>query len=484
MFSGGDPEEMNPKRIAPKIVAAAIVVPLLAAAALPYWFGRKAETSYHILLDQMSHAGWLRFTGTKYQRGWFSSTAETVVRQPELHFEIIARHRISHGPFPWDRILAGEWRLTPVQARITSDVFVAEPGTGKPLSFPPLSAETTFRLNGSGVVHGEIPPVRKTTARNQVVDWRGLSGDMSFDREWKKIQLDMRMPVLSVTSPGQVSELEVSKVTLHSDMQEGIAGYYFGDGALTVSRIEMNGGAGRIGLQGLEISSTTRPVADNVDMVLRYKLADVHTADAHFGPAQLTIEARHLDAATLVKFKNEIDTISRANLPPPQAALMLAGKTMTLLGTLSKKNPELEITHLSFKTPEGEISGHGKFVLDGRRRDITQNPMQLLTALSGDFEISFPGPVLKRMLTPIIRRDIETLRQGGGLSPGDMAKLDPQTMAQIVDRVFPQYLQRNEFTRLLVEDNGVYRLNLTIRRGQLLINGQPWHVPSQVAFTP
>ena len=432
---------MNPRRIARTVVAAVIGLLLLTAAALPFWFGLKAETSYHILLDHMSRAGWLRFTGKNYQRGWLSSTAETVVRQPELPFEIIARHRISHGPFPWDRLLAGDWRLTPVQARITSKIFVAEPGTEKALPFPPLMTETTFTLNGSGVVHGEIPSVRKTTARNQVIDWQGLSGDMSFDREWKKILLDVRMPALSVTAPDKHSGLVVSEVALHSDMQEGIAGYYFGDGALTVSRIETSGSSGRIVLQGLEISSTTRPEAANVDMVLRYKLADVRTGDEHFGPGQLIVEARHLDAASLVKFKNEIDTISRGNLPPPQAALMLAGKTMTLLGVLSKKNPELEITQLSFKTPQGEITGQGKFVLDGRRRDIARNPMQLLTALSGRFEISFPEAVLKRMLTPVIRRDIETLRQSGGLSTGDMAKLDPQTMAQIVNRVFPQYLQ-------------------------------------------
>ena len=475
---------MNPKRIALTIVATATGLLLLATAALPYWFGWKAEKSYHVMLDQMSRVGWLRFTNKNYQRGWLSSTAETVIRQPELPFEIIARHRISHGPFPWDRILAGEWRLTPVQARITSEIFVAEPATGKPWSFPPLTAETTFRLNGSGAVHGEIPSVRKTTARKQAVDWRGLSGDMSFDREWKKILLDVRMPALSVTTPEHQGDLSVSKISLHSDMQEGVAGYYFGDGALTVSRIEMSGAAGRIGLQGLEFSSTTRPAADNVDMMLRYKLADVRTGDERFGPGQLIIEARHLDAASLVKFKNEIDRISFGNMPPPQAALILAGKTMTLLGALSKKNPELEITQLSFKTPQGEITGQGKFVLDGRRRDIAQNPMQLLTALSGHFGISFPEAVLKRMLTPMIRRDIDALRQSGSLSPGDMANLDPQTMAQIVDRVFPQYLERNEFTRLMVEDNGVYKLDLSIRRGQLLINGQPWHVPSQVAFTP
>ena len=114
-------------------------------------------------------------------------------------------------------------------------------------------------------------------------------------------------------------------------------------------------------------------------------------------------------------------------------------------------------------------------MLKGRGRDL-QDPMRLLTALSGRFEIGFPGPVLKRMLTPMIRRDIETFRHSGALNAEDMAKLDRQAMADIVDRVFPQYLARNEFTRLLVEGHGVYRLEVSIRQGQLLINGQPWPI--------
>ena len=56
-------------------------------------------------------------------------------------------------------------------------------------------------------------------------------------------------------------------------------------------------------------------------------------------------------------------------------------------------------------------------------------------------------------------------------------------MAQIVDRIFPQYLSRNEFTRNLVEDNGLYKLTLTLRQGQILVNGNPWHLPTRPAVT-
>ena len=50
--------------------------------------------------------------------------------------------------------------------------------------------------------------------------------------------------------------------------------------------------------------------------------------------------------------------------------------------------------------------------------------------------------------------------------------ISPEAMAEIVDQVFPQYLARNDFTASLIEEGGVYKLKLTIRQGQLLINGK------------
>ena len=459
-----------------------IALVALAAVGLPYWFGMEAEKTYGAMLEQLSSSSGLQFTGKNYARGWLSSTAETVIRHPQIPFEFTAQHRISHGPLPLDRMLEGDWRLTPVQARIASQITLAAVGKQKTLNLPPLSAETTFRLNGGGTVHAEMSPIKTTGAKGETIDWRGMSADMTFDRAWRKIRFDALMPALTVTTAGQQGDMTLSKLSRHSDTQEGIAGYSFGDASLNVGQLEFGNAAGRVGLKGFALSSTARPAGDNVNLVIRYTLDEVQIAEERFGPGHLVIEARNLDAAALVKFKNEIDALTRGNLPPAQAGMIVAGKAMELIAVLSKKAPEVEITQLSFKTREGEISGKGKFVLDGRKRDIAQNPMQMLTAFVGDLELAIPTAVLKRLLTPQIRQDIAAYRQSGALTADDVAHLGPEAMAQIVDRVFPQYLARNEFTRLLIEESGVYKLRLTIRQGQLLINGKPWHVPTQVAL--
>ncbi len=465
------------KIVLTSVLAVALTV-ALTALALPYWFGMEAEKNYAAMIDRLSRNSGLSFTRRNYQRGWLGSTAETVIRFPQTKLEIVASHHISHGPLPINRVKSGNWQA--VQTHITSRLSFN--ALDKSVAVPPVSADITFHFNGAGTLHAEMPAIRKTGDQGQVIDWRGLSVNMTFDREWKKIRIDAHMPVLTSSTAGK-DEFSLSKISLYSDMREGTAGYFFGDAALTVGRMESGGATGRLSLQGLEVSSSAKPAGENVNLIVRYQFGEARTGEERYGPGQLVMELRHLDAAALVKFKNEVDSLYRGNRPPPQVAMMLAGKGLELVGTLAKKAPELEITRLSFKTREGEISGWAKFVLDGRKADLTQNPMKLLTSLAGNMEISIPAPVVKQLLAPQIRQDIEAHRQRGTLSEEDIAKLDPEKMAEIVDRIFPQYLSRNEFTRNLVEENGRYKLTLTLRQGQILVNGNPWRLPTRAAIT-
>lgn len=458
------------------VLTSVLVVTLmvvLTALALPYWFGMEAEKNYSAILDQLSRHSGMSLSSRNYQRGWLGSTAETVIRLPETKWEIVAHHHITHGPLPINRVKSGNWQ--PVQAHITSQLhFTAQ---DKSVAIPPVSTDITFRLNGAGTLHAEMPPLRKIGDQNQVIDWRGMKVNMTFDREWKKIRLDAHMPALTLTTAGK-DEFSLSKISLNSDMHEGTAGYFFGDGALTVGHMVFSGAAGRLNLQELEVSSSTKPAGENVNMIVRYQFVEARTGEESYGPGQLVMELRHLDAAALVKFKKEVDGLYRRKLPPTQAAMMIAGKGLELIGTLAKKAPELEITRLRLKTREGEISGKAKFVLDGRKKNLSQNPMLMLTSIAGDVELSLPPAVVKQLLAPQIRSDIEAYRNNA-LSERDMTQLDSETMEKIVERAYPQYLRRNEFTRLLIEDNGRYRLKLSLRHGQVLLNGQPWHFPTR-----
>ncbi|MBI3546820.1 MAG: YdgA family protein [Gammaproteobacteria bacterium] len=467
------------KKFVVAVSATLFVILLIAALALPFWFGQETEKTYHALLERLSRDSGVQLTPKSYTRGWLTSEAETSIRYPGLALEIVARHHIIHGPIPIDRLL-NEFRFTPVQARIVSQLSLNSPGAANAFDFPPLTSELTFQLSGDGKGRAQIAPVKKTTTHGDVLDWRGIDADFSFDREFKKFRFDVRMPSLNWTMAADKGVLSLSQLSLRFNMHEGVAGYFFGDGAFRIGQLGFDKEADRFSLQGMEISSSAQPDGDNVNFTLRYKLEEARVAQERFGPAELSIEAHRLDAAALVKFKKEVDAIYRGNLPPAQANMMVTGKTLNLLATLAKKGPELEITRLSFNTPDGDIRGQAKFVLDGRNASNLDNPLRLLTALNGELTLSIPRSVLKRALAPAIRRDLETYQRNGALSAQDMAKLSPQAMNEIIDRAFPQYLLRNDFARLLVEQGDAYKFELSIKRGQLLVNGKVWHNQTRI----
>jgi uncharacterized protein YdgA (DUF945 family) len=458
-------------------IAGTLVLLLTAAlVGLPFWLGMEAEKTYQTLLERASRSSGFQVKAKTYERGWFRSTAETLISYPGLPLEFTAAHKIDHGPFPLKRWLQGEFSLTPIQARIESEIRVAATGQGAMAALPPLTTDLTIGLHGDGRLRIKLPPTHTKGADGVSFDWRGVAGDIDFDREWKQFRTELQSPGFAVnTTADKSAEVSVSNITFRSNLREGVAGYLFGDNALAIGQMNFQSPAAHVTMQEMEIAASTRAAGESVNMVLDYKIRAIDIATEHYGPSQVTVELRKLDVATLMKFRNEMEAIHRKDLPPAQASLMTLGKSMELIGALAKKAPELEITRMSFKTAQGELQGKGKLVLDGSKVNIAENPMLVLTALSGNFELSIPPGMVRQILAPLILSDIESYRQAGSLSARERANLDPATMAKVVDQALPLYLAQNPFTRNLVLEKDMYKLRASIRRGQLLVNDTPWH---------
>jgi len=467
-----------------KIVVTIIGVTVLVLGALvglPYWFGIETEKTYTNMVERLSESGNIQLSSKRFERGWLSSSAETVIRYPGLPIEFNVLHKISHGPIPIDRLLEGTIHYTPVQALIKSRVTIVALGgdQGEPSALlsqlPPLTADTTIGLGGGGTVHVGFPGTKKTTPDGGTFEWRGMTGDLTFDKEWKKLKADLRIPGISFTgapNKGLTGDLSLSNLTVHSDLHEGIAGYFFGENSVTIEKVGLGSA---VILRGLQFSTMARPSGNNVNMVITYKIKEASVANDRYGPGQLIMEARKLDAVALKKFEKEVNTIYRKNLPEEQASLMVLGKTLELVANLSKKAPEIEITKLSFKSSQGEMTGKAKFVLDGSKANVNENPMLLLTALRGKAELVFPPGMLKPLLAPLIQRDIEAYRKTRKLTDKETAKLNPETMGKIIDKALPLYLSKNKLTKLLVRDGDKYKITASIKRGQFLVNNKPWH---------
>jgi uncharacterized protein YdgA (DUF945 family) len=466
-----------------KIVTIFVVLLALliaAVAGLPYWFGMQAETAYKAMLQKMTTDGELTVSSNNYQRGWFESTADTTFTLTNLPMVTVSMlHRISHGPLPLD----DEFQLQPLLARVKSQISIGLPtGAIKP---PPLSSKTSVYLAGNSSTHLDMQPYKKTTPKEGEADtfnleWKGMSGDFTLSADYKNMKGEFKAPVLQFSFKD--GSFVLNKLNLSVDTQESASGLNTGSVALGVEKLEMDDPKKNesIKLDGLRLSSNTQEAGGNLNSTLIFQFRAMESGGSKQGAAQINLQLRKLDVASLVKFQNEVRALRKKKTPPEQTNMMILGKSMELLGQLAKKSPELEITKLSFKAEDGEVTGKAKFVLDGSQLDVSGNPMLMLKALSGEGEISLPDSIVRLLAEPDVKRDLEILKAGGKLSESEIAKLTPKRVAAITTQAIkelPQY-RDNVISRLkLVADGPNYKIVAALKDGQLRVNNEPLQLP-------
>jgi uncharacterized protein YdgA (DUF945 family) len=466
-----------------KIVTVIVVLVALliaAVAGLPYWFGMQAESAYSAMLEKMASDGELTVSSNKFQRGWFESTADTTFTVTNLPMVTVSMlHRISHGPLPLD----DEFQFQPLLARVKSQISIGlSDGTIKP---PPISSKTSVYLAGNSSTRLNMEPYKKPVPKagetnSFDLEWKGLSGDFTLSADYKNLKGEFNAPVLQFSFKD--GSFVLNKLSLSVDTQKSASGLDTGNVALGVDKLVMDDRkkGESISLDGLRLSSNTQEAGGNLNSTLTFQFRAMESGGTKQGAAQINLQLRKLDVASLVKFQNEVRALRKQKMPPEQVNMMMLGKTMELLGQLAKKSPELEVTKLSFKAADGEVTGKAKFVLDGSQLDVSGNPMLMLKALSGEGEISLPDSIVRLLAEPDVKRDLEVLKTSGKLSEDEIAKLTPKRIAAITTQAIkelPQY-RENVVSRLkLVADGPNYKIVAALKDGQLRVNNEPLQLP-------
>lgn len=450
------------------IIALLLGIALIAS---PYWLGMQTEAAFSSAIKSLAGGGRVSSKNNSFVRGWIESSANSEFPLSGSPIVINASHKIEHGPLPLSRLLSGE--LLPALAIIKTTMRLG-PAANAPANLikiletlPALELETILDLSGNGVTHLKVGAATRNQGEASV-NWQEGEGQILFDRDWKRIKFDFHLPLLTIDSAR--GTIVVKDARLSSDMTEGVAGYMFGRNSLSVARITMDP---FMDIQNIRLSAFAQSKGKFVTLNFSYGVESLHIVKDKYGPGKINIAIRNLDTKTLGQFEQDINKITSRDLPKEQSQLMIAGKTLELAGKLSRFNPELEITRLSFTAPGGDLTGKAQFVLQGKDVDLSANPMLFLTALKGAAELSIPNSLAKALVMPQIQRDISNLGNEGKLNTEESAKLNADTLSQIAEEVYPKYLQASGFGRWFVKQENKYQFSMSVDRGQITINGAP-----------
>jgi len=309
------------------IVVVVVAVLIAAVAGLPYWFGMQAESAYQAMLQKLNDGGELIVTNSNFQRGWFESTADTsftLTNLPTVSVSML--HRISHGPLPLD----DEFQLQPLLARMKSQISIGLPGGA--IKLPPMTGKTSVYLAGNSSTRLDMEPYKKPAPKAGEteafdLEWKGMGGDFTLSADYKNLKGELNAPVLRFAFKD--GSFALNKISLSLDTQESASGLETGNMVLGVGKFAMDDQkkGETISLDGLRLSTNTQETGGNLNSTLTFQFTGMESGGNKQGAAQINLQLRKLDVATLVKYQKDVRALRKQKLPPEQANMMVLGKT-------------------------------------------------------------------------------------------------------------------------------------------------------------
>jgi uncharacterized protein YdgA (DUF945 family) len=426
-----------------KVISIVIVLFFLAAASFAgtvFWFSLQTEQQYQDILEQTSQLGYIHLANESYDRGFLRSKARTAVKIRDLSGGLSANarkdreelvgftlvHDIRHGPLPLGESPYGKTQLKPVLAIIETRIELS-PETQVKLKkifneLPEIASMknyTTLSLGGDGEMRLVIPAFHQTVGKDEkvAVNWKGLTANMAFTADLKKFTGSLSAPGLDAV--GDDGHLGINDLASTFDIHEGIKGLFLGDVSFDLAHLEFaekkNGEGKRFSMDGLKMRTSSQAVTDTINYSMTVRIDRAMTHDTQYGPGGCELELRKLDAASLAKLQQVFQEL-QAQFPHrsvEEINQMMLAKYTEILPELVKKSPEIEITRLSLKTPDGDFLGKAKIVLDGTNAAAINNPLFLLSAVTAHAEFTVTDRLFQRIQETSHRKEIiAAVKQG------------------------------------------------------------------------
>ena len=418
-------------RLALGALAAGLVL-ILIGASLPLVLGTQAQRAYQELLGAAGEAlPGATVVFSRYDRGWFSSTADTEwALEASGTQRLRLDSRIEQGPFTW---FSREG--FPVLARVQTR---AE-WIGTAVQMPPLLVTTHISTDGSAVGRLLVPATAQP--RRDDLPWlrtTDLTGTVHFSPAVPTVLIEIDLPAVALVTPtGPLAQLTDAR--LRSDLRGWTGGLYTGTTRLTIAAARFGGtGAepvtasspatephwqrrstglpdtppavpvGAAALNGLTIDLTQVPNDRNLDIQLQAQADDLQLRGQDYRKAQVGISARSLDGESLTDLIEALQTLSSTTRTPALRGLVGLTLATRLLPRFLAAGPRFDLDPVRLDTPDGPVNLQLRVAApaagDG---SVTRgsNAVTWLTAITAEGAVTLPESVARDWLEPGPRLD-------------------------------------------------------------------------------
>lgn len=278
------------------------------------------------------------------------------------------------------------------------------------------------------------------------------------------------------------SKMVLKKVSSDYDLHQTNSGLMLGNLTFTLSSMMVTDKDNKIlNIDNLVVRSDSDVKSDLFHMNFIMSLKSLFTNGQTYGPGELKLSLSNLDSEIVGKLNAQVQELQ--NKPELERQQALLGM-IPMLPKLLSKGPELELSTLTLKLPQGMLNGNLLVTLP---KSESSNPFELIQKIEGKAKLQLPMAVVKQLMQQSVRQQLasqpikeEIIKQ---LQAGQSkaANQPEPTLEELAVIRTDKQLEAMTKAGLIVAKGSDYVVEVTLKQGQFTVNGKPYD-PSMMQF--
>lgn len=358
-----------------------------------------------------------------------------------------------------------EYQFSPETARLLEQTI----GTASPIRIERLGkrdGQDAYRL---------VLPAREHTLEDGVrISWSESPTELRVDKSGRRLTSRGTLATLEVQ--GKEMSVAARDTTTVTDQRLGKGRLWFGTMQADVAHIDLQlpqPGQGarpgepaepvKVALDGLSFSSRTTERASKMDIVQRMRIGSIGVAGEQVSNLIMNYRLDNIDKQNMIEMTARERKIKTEDTERDTADLLSMLKDMARAS--SKAGTALTIERISADYGGHTFTLQGRVALKSAKDSDFDDLAQLVKRVDARFDIAVPVALVKAGALSAAKRQLAAAGNAGQ---------DPAAMAQTMTDVVVGKLLGEGFAKL---DKGVLRATITVRGGQLRVNGKEVSLP-------
>ncbi|CAM2817319.1 putative membrane protein YdgA-like protein [Legionella steigerwaltii] len=312
--------------------------------------------------------------------------------------------------------------------------------------------------------------------------WLGMDSRTTMSSGMKKVEGKIKLDGIDAIKDD--TKFTLSKVSSDYDLHETPAGLYLGDANFILPAFAVFVKDQKM----FEIIELAIKTDSDIEQHLfnthfNVTLKSILANGQNYGPGELEVALRNLDADVLAKINQQTTAMQNGNDMQRQQAMLAL---LPELPKLFNKGAEFEISKLSLKIPQGQIEGNLFVTLP---KGENANPFEMMQKIQGKAKLQVPAEAVKEVMKQSVIQQIakkpelqQTLTQQ--LQANQTAAQTNQpapTVEQLAEMQTNKQINALQQSGLITVQGTDFVIEASLDQGKFTINGKPYD-PSMMKF--